>query len=106
MRTARFQERELSGGLGLDKESFFPNRPENPEMRESTSIWLFEENGAFAFPRIGIEGEAWFADQTAERAYAEHISRPLLAVRSVPRRQGFRFHRVPAGRVMKPNFTI
>ncbi len=27
-------------------------------MRESTSVWLFEENGAFGFPRIGIEGEA------------------------------------------------
>jgi hypothetical protein len=53
---------ELSGGLGLDKEDFFPSRPENPQMRESTSIWLYEENGAFGFPRIGIEGEAWSWD--------------------------------------------
>ncbi len=38
-----------------------PQRPEDPEMRESASIWLFEENGDFAFPRIGIEavGNAW-----------------------------------------------
>jgi hypothetical protein len=27
-------------------------------MRESASIWLFEENGDFGFPRIGIEAEA------------------------------------------------
>jgi hypothetical protein len=53
---------ELSGGLGLDKENFFPTRPEDPQMRESTSIWLYEENGAFGFPRIGIEGEAWSWD--------------------------------------------
>jgi len=53
---------ELSGGLPLDKDFFFAHRPDDPEMRESTSIWLFEENGAFAFPRIGIEGEAKFWD--------------------------------------------
>jgi hypothetical protein len=27
-------------------------------MRESVSIWMFEENGAFAFPRMGIEAES------------------------------------------------
>jgi len=27
-------------------------------MRESTSVWLFEESGAFGFPRVGIEAEA------------------------------------------------
>ena len=36
----------------------FPHCPKNPEMRESTSIWLYEENGAFGFPRVGIEAEA------------------------------------------------
>lgn len=49
---------DLSGGLTPEQELFFPSKPEDPEMRESTSIWLVEENGAFAFPRIGIEGEA------------------------------------------------
>jgi hypothetical protein len=39
----------------------FPGKPEDPEMRESASIWLFEENGAFALPRNGIEahGAVW-----------------------------------------------
>jgi hypothetical protein len=50
------------GGLEPELDwSMIPQRPEDPEMRESASIWLFEENGDFAFPRIGIEavGNAW-----------------------------------------------
>ncbi len=50
------------GGLepGLDI-SMLPDRPADPEMRESASIWLFEESGEFGFPRIGIEavGHSW-----------------------------------------------
>jgi hypothetical protein len=49
---------ELSSGLSLDKDYAFPSCPDDPEMRESTSIWLVEENGAFAFPRCGVEAEA------------------------------------------------
>ena len=47
-------EPELDGQL-------LPGKPDDPEMRESASIWLFEENGEFAFPRIGIEavGAVW-----------------------------------------------
>ena len=50
------------GGLEPELDwSMIPGRPDDPEMRESASVWLFEENGAFAFPRIGIEavGSAW-----------------------------------------------
>jgi hypothetical protein len=53
---------DWTGGLepALDC-SMIAERPEDPEMRESASIWLFEENGDFAFPRIGIEavGAQW-----------------------------------------------
>jgi hypothetical protein len=49
---------DFSGGLTPDHELVFADRPPNPEMRESTSVWLYEENGAFAFPRFGIEAEA------------------------------------------------
>lgn len=52
----------LSSGLALEKDFVFPSQPDHPEMRESVSIWLFEENGEFAFPRIGIEGESWSWD--------------------------------------------
>lgn len=51
----------MTNGLTPDHDLFFPDQPENPEMRESTSVWLFEENGEFAIPRAGIEGiaSAW-----------------------------------------------
>jgi hypothetical protein len=49
---------ELSGSLAPDKDLVFPAQPTEPEMRESVSVWLFEENGAFGFPRMGIEAEA------------------------------------------------
>lgn len=48
----------LSGGLALEKDLVLPGQPEHPEMRESVSVWLFEENGAFAFPRGGVEAES------------------------------------------------
>src|SRR5882762_2233480 len=49
---------KLSGGLAVEKDLVFPGKPDDPEMRESVSVWLFEENGAFAMPRTGIEAEA------------------------------------------------
>ena len=49
---------DLTGGLAPEKDLVFPGQPEDPEMRESTSVWLYEENGAFGFPRMGIEAEA------------------------------------------------
>lgn len=50
-----------TGGLDPQIDYMFPTKPEDPEMRESASIWLFEENGRFGFPRIGIEaqGAVW-----------------------------------------------
>lgn len=48
----------LSAGLAPVKDLVLPGQPEHPEMRESVSIWMFEENGAFAFPRMGIEAES------------------------------------------------
>jgi len=49
---------KLSGGLALEKDLVLPGKPDDPELRESVSVWLFEENGAFAMPRTGIEAEA------------------------------------------------
>lgn len=49
---------ELSSGLAPELDQVLPGRPEHPEMRESVSIWLFEENGEFALPRAGIEAES------------------------------------------------
>lgn len=54
-------EDEWRGGLAPHYDFMLPGRPDDPAMRESASIWLFEENGAFALPRVGIEamGATW-----------------------------------------------
>jgi hypothetical protein len=49
---------DFSGGLAPEQDLVLPGRPDNPEMRESASLWLFEESGAFAIPRMGIEAVA------------------------------------------------
>jgi hypothetical protein len=49
---------KLRNGLELDKDLVFPEKPSHPEMRESTSIWMFADTGAFGFPRMGVEAEA------------------------------------------------
>lgn len=54
-------EEEWRGGLAPHYDFMLAEKPADPQMRESASIWLFEENGEFAFPRIGIEamGTNW-----------------------------------------------
>lgn len=49
---------DLSGGLAPDKELVFPAQPDDPDMRESMSLWLYDDRGRFHFPRMGIEAEA------------------------------------------------
>jgi len=49
---------ELANGLSPDKDLVLPGQPDDPEMRESVSIWMFEEKGEIGFPRMGIEAEA------------------------------------------------
>jgi hypothetical protein len=58
----------MSNGLTPEHDLFFAEKPDDPEMRESTSIWLFEENGEFALPRIGIEAEAKVWDNRVHQA--------------------------------------
>jgi prepilin-type processing-associated H-X9-DG protein len=48
----------LSGGLEAQQDLVFPGQPSDPQMRESASLWLFEANGTFGFPRMGVEAEA------------------------------------------------
>lgn len=62
------EEPAWSGGLSPARDLVLPTRPENPDMREAASIWLFEESGAFAFPRIDIEGHAPSWDSRAYNA--------------------------------------
>ncbi len=49
---------DFTGGLQMHQDLVFAARPTDPQMRESASMWLFEETGAFGFPRMGVEAEA------------------------------------------------
>lgn len=56
---------ELASGLPLDADLMLESAPAPPFdwVREGTSLWLFEETGAFGIPRIGVEAEPWTWDQ-------------------------------------------
>ena len=47
---------EWRGGLAPHYDYMLTGKPDDPNMRESASIWLYEENGEFGFSRHGIEG--------------------------------------------------
>ncbi len=52
---------DLTGGLGHEFEYFMPERPAVPEMRDSASLWIMDEAGSLAFPRVTIDavGSRW-----------------------------------------------
>jgi hypothetical protein len=83
---------DWTGGLEPEIDGrMFASRPDDPEMRESASIWLYEENGEFAIPRIGIEavGAVWDTHRyDANFAFAD--GRALLeSVDDAPSRSPF-----------------
>lgn len=49
---------DLTGGIDPVREYMFADRPENREMRDSVSFWVFDDRGEVALPRIGIEAVA------------------------------------------------
>ena len=49
---------DLTGGIDPSRELMFASAPENPEMRDSASFWIFDEGGEVGLPRIGIEAVA------------------------------------------------
>ncbi len=48
---------DFTGGLAPDDDYFLPEPPPYEWVREGASMWLFEESGQFALPRMGIEAE-------------------------------------------------
>ena len=79
---------DLTGGIPADRELAFAERPENPEMRDSVSFWVFDDRGELGLPRVGIEALAsqWeahavqvnaaFPDGRVYRIRADAPSRP------------------------------
>lgn len=49
---------DLTGGLPLERENVFARRPDDPEMRDSASMWVSDDRGAIGLPRFGIEAVA------------------------------------------------
>jgi hypothetical protein len=54
---------DLTGGIDPAREYMFAERPDNPEMRDSVSFWVFDDRGGLGLPRIAIEavGANWQA---------------------------------------------
>lgn len=53
--------RDLSGGLGNELEFFQADRPADPQMRDSATLWVMDKSGLFALPRVTIDviGADW-----------------------------------------------
>lgn len=49
---------DFTGGLRAERDFFLAEKPENPEMRESASIWVSDDEGRFGFPRLCVEAVA------------------------------------------------
>ncbi|KUH85106.1 MULTISPECIES: hypothetical protein [unclassified Mycobacterium] len=80
---------DLTGGMDPARELVFAQRPDEPEMRDSVSFWVFDDRGEIGLPRIGIEAVAsnWdthgiqvnvaFADGRVYRLRADGPGRPV-----------------------------
>jgi hypothetical protein len=54
-------ETDLTGGLDPAFEYFRRERPEDPGMRDSATLWVLDKSGRFALPRVTFDavGETW-----------------------------------------------
>jgi hypothetical protein len=52
---------DLTGGVDLSSDHFLAERPDDPQFRESASVWISDDAGVIGLPRIGIEAvaESW-----------------------------------------------
>ena len=59
----RWMATDLTGGLSDERDYMFATRPDDPEMRESVNVWLWDRGDQVGIPRIGIEAvaERWDA---------------------------------------------
>ncbi len=52
---------DLTGGMDASSDYFLGRRPDDPEFRESVSVWVSDNEGLIGMPRLGIEavGASW-----------------------------------------------
>jgi hypothetical protein len=87
---------DLTGRIDPAREYVFAERPQDPEMRDSVSFWVFDDRGEVGLPRVGIEAVAanWethsvqvnvtFADRTVYRLRDDGKSRPVDGPNGMP----------------------
>jgi hypothetical protein len=46
---------DLTGGLPAERDYLLAEPPPSPDVRESASMWVFDDRGAIGLPRVGIE---------------------------------------------------
>jgi len=63
----------FDGGLAHSRDYFFPARPDDPDMRESASVWVCDDAGTLGMPRIGVEALASTWD---ERGFQVNVGFP------------------------------
>jgi len=68
----------LSAGLDPGFEWFVAQRPDNPQMRDSATLWIMDETGSLAFPRVTFDaiGETW-ATPWVQLNFVDHTGRTL-----------------------------
>jgi hypothetical protein len=49
---------DLTGKIDRERELVFADRPDDPEMRDSVSLWVSDDRGEVGLPRVGIEAVA------------------------------------------------
>jgi hypothetical protein len=62
---------DLTGGLDPELELFLKDRPIEGEMRDSATLWVMDDSGVLAFPRVTLD------------AIAAHWDRPWLQLNMV-----------------------
>jgi hypothetical protein len=62
---------DLTGGLDPELELFLTRQPREPEMRDSATLWVMDEAGVLALPRVTVD------------AIASHWDRPWLQLNMV-----------------------
>jgi hypothetical protein len=52
---------DLTSGMDASSDDFLAERPEDPQFRESASMWISDDEGVIGLPRVGIEAvaESW-----------------------------------------------
>jgi hypothetical protein len=49
---------DLTGGLDPEREFLYATQPDDPEMRESVNVWVWDRGTEFGMPRFGVEAVA------------------------------------------------